>query len=180
MKPKLKPPGTKRLKLKHERLLSNIAFNLNLRRYNEDGSSPLIASLHSPSGTLMLFHPSDDQHPVSTHRVPPNTVAILVTRRLIFALGGGGGGGDDGGGGGGSGWGGGDGDGGGGEGGRGGHGGGGGGGGGGGRGLQLSTFRINVSAFRWIGGALEGCLGGVQGVTGRTRGILCQKRLRLS
>ena len=31
-KPKLKPPGTKRLKLEHEQLLSNFAFNLNLRR----------------------------------------------------------------------------------------------------------------------------------------------------
>jgi len=29
----LKPPGTKRLKLKHYKLLSSFAFNSNLRRY---------------------------------------------------------------------------------------------------------------------------------------------------
>jgi len=33
MKPTLKPPGSKRLKLYHEKLLSNFAFNFNLRRY---------------------------------------------------------------------------------------------------------------------------------------------------
>ena len=33
MKPKLKPPGTKRLKLKHDVLLSTFAFKFNLRRY---------------------------------------------------------------------------------------------------------------------------------------------------
>jgi hypothetical protein len=36
MKPKLKPPGTKRLKLKHENPLSSFAFNFNLRRYRAD------------------------------------------------------------------------------------------------------------------------------------------------
>jgi hypothetical protein len=33
IKPKLKPPGTKRLKLKCDILLSNSAFKVNLRRY---------------------------------------------------------------------------------------------------------------------------------------------------
>jgi len=33
MKPKLKPPGTKRLKLTYDKLLSNVAFKSNLRRY---------------------------------------------------------------------------------------------------------------------------------------------------
>ena len=32
MKPTLKPPGTKRLKLKYDELLSNFAFKFNLRR----------------------------------------------------------------------------------------------------------------------------------------------------
>ena len=36
MKPKWKLPGTKRLKLKCDVLLSNIAFKFNLRRYNLD------------------------------------------------------------------------------------------------------------------------------------------------
>ena len=38
MKPKLKPPGTKRLRLKHDGLPSNCAFELNLRRYTEGQS----------------------------------------------------------------------------------------------------------------------------------------------
>jgi hypothetical protein len=35
-KPKLKPPGTKRLKLDCDVLLSTSGFRFNLRRYNED------------------------------------------------------------------------------------------------------------------------------------------------
>jgi len=34
LKPKLKPPGTKRLKLEYDGLLSNIGFKFNLRRYS--------------------------------------------------------------------------------------------------------------------------------------------------
>jgi hypothetical protein len=37
MKPKLKPPGTKRFYLKCDILLSTAAFKINLRRYNKDG-----------------------------------------------------------------------------------------------------------------------------------------------
>jgi len=33
MKPKLKAPGTKRLKLKYDNLFSRVAFKINLRRY---------------------------------------------------------------------------------------------------------------------------------------------------
>jgi hypothetical protein len=32
----LKAPGSKRLKLEHDKLLSNFAFNFNVRRYSED------------------------------------------------------------------------------------------------------------------------------------------------
>jgi len=35
MKPVLKAPGTKRLKLTYDQLLSNYAFNFNLRHYNK-------------------------------------------------------------------------------------------------------------------------------------------------
>ena len=35
MKPTLKPPESKRLKLEHEKVLSNFAFNFNLRRYTQ-------------------------------------------------------------------------------------------------------------------------------------------------
>ena len=34
IKPTLKAPGSKRLKLEHEKTLSNFAFKLNLRRYS--------------------------------------------------------------------------------------------------------------------------------------------------
>ena len=36
----------------------------------------------------------------------------------------------------------------------------------GGRGLHSSTFQLNVSALRGIGGAFKGCSGGVRGVRG--------------
>ena len=35
LKPKLKPPGTKRLKLEYDGLLSNFGFKFNLRRYTK-------------------------------------------------------------------------------------------------------------------------------------------------
>jgi hypothetical protein len=35
IKPTLKAPDTKRLKLEYDGLLSNIAFNFNLHRYNQ-------------------------------------------------------------------------------------------------------------------------------------------------
>ena len=35
IKPTLKPPRTKRLKLQHDEPLSSFAFNFNLRRYHE-------------------------------------------------------------------------------------------------------------------------------------------------
>jgi ABC-type multidrug transport system fused ATPase/permease subunit len=37
MKPRLKAAGAKRLKLKCDEPLSNVGFNLNLRRYSEVG-----------------------------------------------------------------------------------------------------------------------------------------------
>jgi xanthine dehydrogenase molybdopterin-binding subunit B len=36
MKPVLKAPGTRRLKPKHDKLLSNVSFKCNLRRYIMD------------------------------------------------------------------------------------------------------------------------------------------------
>ena len=40
MKPTLKAPGSKRLKLEHEKLLSNVGFNFNLRRYTKETFDP--------------------------------------------------------------------------------------------------------------------------------------------
>jgi len=45
IKPKLKPPGTKRLKLKCDVLLSTFAFKYNLRRYMKGlGNLPFVIS----------------------------------------------------------------------------------------------------------------------------------------
>ena len=40
IKPTLKPPGTNRLKLKCDILLSNFAFKFNLRRYTKAAARP--------------------------------------------------------------------------------------------------------------------------------------------
>ena len=47
MKPKLKPPGTKRLKLKSGILLSTCAFKFNLRVLHS-GSRPLLVDMADP------------------------------------------------------------------------------------------------------------------------------------
>jgi len=43
--PTLKPPGTTRWKLKYIRLLSNVAFEFNLRRYTKEGNARLWAAV---------------------------------------------------------------------------------------------------------------------------------------
>jgi len=43
IKPTLKPPGSKRLKLEDEKALSNFAFKFNLRRYTVFQSAPFIS-----------------------------------------------------------------------------------------------------------------------------------------
>ena len=47
IKPVLKAPGTKRLKLKCGQLLSNFAFNFNLHRYNEGVKTKLDTVLNN-------------------------------------------------------------------------------------------------------------------------------------
>jgi len=49
IKPKVKPPGTKRLKLKCDVLLSTSAFKFNLRRYS-------VASLQRFVSMCVMFH----------------------------------------------------------------------------------------------------------------------------
>ena len=41
MKPTLKAPGAKRLKLKYDEPLPNVAFNINLRHYIEEPEPPV-------------------------------------------------------------------------------------------------------------------------------------------
>jgi len=97
MKPTLKPPGSKRLKLEDEKLLSNFAFDFNLRCYTVvptdapqlisqrlypmgDDSEMLVqlfqAGLHTPKApvphhkTPLLHTPI--RHPKHTHYTPCN------------------------------------------------------------------------------------------------------------
>ena len=58
VKPKLKPPGSKRLKLKCDVLLSNAAFKFNLRRY---------AKAYSMFFSLIFRHSSCQVRPSITH-----------------------------------------------------------------------------------------------------------------
>jgi len=51
-RPTLKAPRTKRLKLQHDKLLSNFAFNFNLRRYSEAGD-PLAEQVRQQLETLV-------------------------------------------------------------------------------------------------------------------------------
>ena len=52
MKPMSKAPGTERLKLKYDKLLSSFAFNFNLRRYNVARSRlpPNVIVAHQEAG----------------------------------------------------------------------------------------------------------------------------------
>jgi len=45
IKPMLKAPGTKRLKLTHYELLSSFAFRINLRRYTEEAAVEIAKKL---------------------------------------------------------------------------------------------------------------------------------------
>jgi len=58
MKPKLKPPGTKRLKLEYDGLLSNFGFKFKLRRH----TSALYVLRHGAVGPRMSCLPR--------HRMP--------------------------------------------------------------------------------------------------------------
>jgi hypothetical protein len=65
MKPKLKPPGTKRLKVKRDMLLSTSAFKFNLRRYTKAAEAGLPKAmfalgccLDQGEGTHTLDHPA--------------------------------------------------------------------------------------------------------------------------
>ena len=54
MKSKLKAPGTKRLKLRYDHLVSIFAFNSNLRRYNT-GEAATVAKARKVIGDGLFF-----------------------------------------------------------------------------------------------------------------------------
>ena len=100
IKPKLKPPGAKRLKHKHDEPLSSFAFKFNLRRYNpvkravhltlhqrqfiEEGN-PGSLRLHGRQGQAQLAYLAEGKggalvlgkfgfDPMSVRRMPPEDV----------------------------------------------------------------------------------------------------------
>jgi hypothetical protein len=77
MKPKLKLPGTKHLKLKLNDLLLSFDFKFNLRRYAKGffkHSAELVAGwgLHSSTFQLNSSHSDTRTHPKHS-LIPPNT-----------------------------------------------------------------------------------------------------------
>jgi hypothetical protein len=56
MKPKLKPPGTQRLQLKCDFLLSTSAFKCNLRRYNPVGDFYNVVNAQQEGGAAGGAH----------------------------------------------------------------------------------------------------------------------------
>jgi hypothetical protein len=84
----LKAPGTQRLNLKYDKLLSSLAFEFNLRRYNEDATlKPQFESgggngeeeeeewVDVPEMRITAVHGLDDGHP-----------AMAVALRQLTAL----------------------------------------------------------------------------------------------
>jgi len=65
MKPTRKPPGTKRLKLEHEKLLFNFAFKFNLRRSTEAAAKrdERKAAAASPQQSPLRAPPSQRMDP---------------------------------------------------------------------------------------------------------------------
>ena len=72
MKPKLKPPGSKRLKLQCDDLLSNFAFKFNLRRYIE------VPSFQAPDEALVVLMASPAS--LNSTSLPPTAPAAGFTR----------------------------------------------------------------------------------------------------
>jgi hypothetical protein len=73
MKPKLKPPGTKRLKLEYDGLLSNLGFKFNLRRYNLEQQCAKLAMSVAKEGErqgLTIVHFSAQVEPFLTQNAP--------------------------------------------------------------------------------------------------------------
>jgi hypothetical protein len=67
IKTTLKPPGTKHLKLKYDKLPSSFAFNFNLRRYNKSKPDLFIVTRTpaAKAGTCIL-------HPKSSFKLTSN------------------------------------------------------------------------------------------------------------
>ena len=97
MKPKLKPPGTKRLKPKCDILLSTSAFNLNSRRYNKGGveADPQgvqggACAEDSPTEPVLTVGPARNRSECFQHICPTAFLELNATlvHRSLFKAGG--------------------------------------------------------------------------------------------
>ena len=85
IKPTLKAPGTKRLKLKYEKLLSSFVFNFGLRRYSPEqlaldaarkkraaaaAAAALASESHGSPGRGLHSFPCQLSLSSSVHRIP--------------------------------------------------------------------------------------------------------------
>ena len=88
MKPKLKPPGTKRLKVNYDILLSISAFNFILRRYSAEEHNALateMARYHNPAMQFRLPRDALIRPPTWASNIPgrglhSSTVQLNLSR----------------------------------------------------------------------------------------------------
>jgi len=86
MKAVLKAPGTERLKLKYDELLSSFAFKFNLRRYKEEGMTAGAGAYgeHAANWTKLIA-----DHPTVTGVFTDSwgrAWKILLARHIIFKV----------------------------------------------------------------------------------------------
>ena len=72
IKPTLKPSGTKRLKLKHDALLSNFAFNFNLRRYR------VVHDVYTQNFIMTAIGEAVQVDPMKLNFKPPGTERLKL------------------------------------------------------------------------------------------------------
>ena len=75
IKPNLKPPGTRHLKVKCDTLISTFAFKFNLRRYNVDRQTRALRGQG-----LTLVHFSSQLEPSLTHKNTLFSINTPLTR----------------------------------------------------------------------------------------------------
>jgi hypothetical protein len=83
IKPKLKPPGTKRLNVKYDILLSSSAFKFNLRRYKEGAEQRRVLQPEHPGGSAQgkVVHVD----PMKPKLKPPGTKRLKLEHFTLLS-----------------------------------------------------------------------------------------------
>jgi hypothetical protein len=79
MKFKLKAPGSKRLNVGHEKLLSNFAFNCDLRHYNKDPQDIRDTFIFASGDKCRAYHPHVHGRAVQVDPIKPSLKARMVS-----------------------------------------------------------------------------------------------------